>query len=99
MNEHALDSLLLRGTKTWQKGNCKTTIDLVLASEELASKVVKCSIHTTERGSDKDICHIRFWQVKVRSLTVGDIVLNSGFQVGKKSPLATSDNARLLKSK
>lgn len=52
MSEHALYSLLPRGTKTWKNGNHETTIDLVLASEELASTVVKCTIHSTEHGSD-----------------------------------------------
>jgi hypothetical protein len=52
MSEHALHSLLLRGTKTWQKGDSETTIDLVLASEELATSVIKCAIHTTEHDSD-----------------------------------------------
>jgi hypothetical protein len=33
MNEHALRSLLPRGTKTWQQGDQESTIDLVLASE------------------------------------------------------------------
>jgi endonuclease/exonuclease/phosphatase family metal-dependent hydrolase len=52
MSEHALRSLLPRGTKTWQRGNHESTIDLVLASEELATSVVKCTIHGTEHGSD-----------------------------------------------
>jgi hypothetical protein len=52
MSDHALQNLLPRGTKTWQQGNRESTIDLVLASEELATSVVKCTIHTTERGSD-----------------------------------------------
>jgi endonuclease/exonuclease/phosphatase family metal-dependent hydrolase len=52
MSEHALRSLLLRGTKTWQLGNQESTIDLVMASEELATSVVKCTVHTTEHGSD-----------------------------------------------
>lgn len=52
MSDNALRSLLPRGTKTWQRGSCETTIDLVLASEELASTMVKCVIHTTEHGSD-----------------------------------------------
>jgi hypothetical protein len=52
MSEHALHSLLPRGTKTWQKGDSETTIDLVLASEELAGSVIKCDIHMTEHGSD-----------------------------------------------
>ena len=52
MSEHALRSLLPRGTKTWQRGNHESTIDLVLASEELATSVIKCTIHATEHGSD-----------------------------------------------
>ncbi|EAQ84521.1 hypothetical protein CHGG_08535 [Chaetomium globosum CBS 148.51] len=36
MNEFALRSLLRRGTKTWHVGDYDTTIDLVLASAELA---------------------------------------------------------------
>jgi endonuclease/exonuclease/phosphatase family metal-dependent hydrolase len=52
MSEHALRSLLPRGTKTWQRGNHESTIDLVLASEELATLVVKCTVYTTEHGSD-----------------------------------------------
>ena len=52
MSDHSLRSLLPRGTKTWQSGNRETTIDLILTSEELASTVVKCTIHETEHGSD-----------------------------------------------
>jgi hypothetical protein len=56
MNEFALSSLLKRGTKTWQggghSGDCESTIDLVLASENLTDSTVKCAIHGTEHGSD-----------------------------------------------
>ena len=52
MDDYSLCSLLPRGTKTWQNANHETTIDLILASEELASMMVKCMIHTTEHGSD-----------------------------------------------
>jgi ribonuclease HI len=52
MSEHALRSLLPRGIKTWHNGDHESTIDLVLASEELATSVAKCTIHTTEHGSD-----------------------------------------------
>lgn len=52
VNEHALLSLLPRGTKTWQEGDRESTIDLVLASEELAATVLNCRIHGTEYGSD-----------------------------------------------
>ncbi|KAJ6041450.1 hypothetical protein N7460_006840 [Penicillium canescens] len=56
MNEFSLSSLLKRGTKTWhgggQNGDCESTIDLVLASENLTQSMVKCAIHGTEHGSD-----------------------------------------------
>ena len=52
MNEFALSSLLRRGTKTWHGGEHATTIDLVLASDELAASMVKCAIHSNEHGSD-----------------------------------------------
>ncbi|KAJ5101078.1 hypothetical protein N7456_007130 [Penicillium angulare] len=56
MSEFALNSLLKRGTKTWQGegqyGDCESTIDLVLASDNLADLMTKCAIHGTEHGSD-----------------------------------------------
>ena len=52
MTEFALNSLLPRGTKTWQGGNYETTIDLVLVSKELADTMLKCAIYKTEHGSD-----------------------------------------------
>jgi hypothetical protein len=52
MSEHSLQSLLPRGTKTWQEGDTETTIDLVLASTELAEEVMRCGIHQNEHGSD-----------------------------------------------
>ncbi|RKL00430.1 hypothetical protein BFJ70_g17447, partial [Fusarium oxysporum] len=52
MNDFMLRSLLRRGTKTRQSGDYETTIDLVLASEELADANIKCAIHGTEHGSD-----------------------------------------------
>jgi hypothetical protein len=52
MNEFELMSLLPRGTKTWSSGDFETTVDLVLASADLASSTVKCMIHGTEHGSD-----------------------------------------------
>jgi hypothetical protein len=46
MNECALSGLLKRGTKTWHgggySGDCESTIDLVLASENLTDSVIKC---------------------------------------------------------
>jgi ribonuclease HI/exonuclease III len=52
MTELALNSLLKRGTKTWHGGDYETTIDLVLASEELTDTILKCTAHKTEHGSD-----------------------------------------------
>ncbi|KAH7464218.1 hypothetical protein FOMA001_g17818 [Fusarium oxysporum f. sp. matthiolae] len=52
MNDFMLRSLLRRGTKTWQGRNYETTIDLVLASEELADATINCAVHGTEHGSD-----------------------------------------------
>jgi hypothetical protein len=52
MNDFMLRSLLCRGTKTWQGRNYETTIDLVLASEELADATIRCAIHGTEHGPD-----------------------------------------------
>ncbi|KAI7713817.1 hypothetical protein KC353_g7264, partial [Hortaea werneckii] len=40
MNRWGLESLLPRGTKTWQNASRATTIDLMLASQELASSVL-----------------------------------------------------------
>ena len=52
MKELALQSTLRRGTKKLQRGNQESTIDLVLASEEFAERVIKCKIHDREHGSD-----------------------------------------------
>ncbi|KAF4546910.1 Hypothetical protein D9617_102g071690 [Elsinoe fawcettii] len=52
MNGWSLESLLPRGTRTWQNATRATTIDLMLASQELASYVLRCRIHDTEHGSD-----------------------------------------------
>ncbi|KAJ5264436.1 hypothetical protein N7505_007229 [Penicillium chrysogenum] len=58
MNEFALSSLLKRGTKTWHggghSGDCESTIDLVLASENLTDSMIKCAILGTDHGSDHD---------------------------------------------
>ncbi|KZL68744.1 reverse transcriptase, partial [Colletotrichum incanum] len=52
MNEFGLSSLLPRGTKTWQRGEHQSTIDLVLASEDPTNSLIKCAIHETDHGSD-----------------------------------------------
>jgi hypothetical protein len=60
MSDHDLQSLLPRGTKTWQQGSHDLIIDLVLASEEPAMSVVKCIVHTTEHGSDHKVIKTAF---------------------------------------
>ncbi|KAJ5531445.1 hypothetical protein N7527_004838 [Penicillium freii] len=56
MNEFALSRLLKRGTKLWygagQSGDCESTIDLTLASDNLTDSMIKCAIYGTEHGSD-----------------------------------------------
>jgi hypothetical protein len=52
MNRWSLESLLPRGNKTWQDKRYATTIDLMLASQELASSILKWRIQGTEHGSD-----------------------------------------------
>ncbi|KAJ6436835.1 reverse transcriptase [Purpureocillium lavendulum] len=52
MNEHGLCSLLPRGTRTWQGQDQESTIDLVLATSELADTMVTCVPHPTDHGSD-----------------------------------------------
>ena len=52
IEDYSLRSLLPRGTKTWQNGNCKITINLILASDELASTIVKYTVYRTEYGFD-----------------------------------------------
>ena len=52
MNEHGLCSLLPRGTKTWHGPDKESTIDLMLATSELADEVMTCAVHPNEHGSD-----------------------------------------------
>jgi hypothetical protein len=44
--------MLPRGTKTWHARQKESTIDLVLASEDLVGALVKCTTHETDHGSD-----------------------------------------------
>lgn len=64
MNEFALSSLLKRGTKTWHGGGLggdySSTIDLVLASENLTDAMVKCAVHETDHGSDHRVLETVF---------------------------------------
>jgi hypothetical protein len=59
MNEFALSSLLKRGTKTWQGGgqggDYESTIDLVLASENLTDSA---SLYSTLPSDSKVILHL-----------------------------------------
>lgn len=52
MGEFSLSSLLPRGTMTWQDDKYESTIDLVLASEGLAERMIRCNTHGTDHGSD-----------------------------------------------
>jgi hypothetical protein len=56
MNEFTLSSLLKQGTKIWQGGgqgrDYESTINLILASENLTDSMVKCVIYRIEHGSD-----------------------------------------------
>lgn len=56
MNKFARSSLVKRGTKTGhgggKSGDYESTIDLVLASENLTDSMVRCAIHRTEHGSN-----------------------------------------------
>jgi exonuclease III len=60
MSDYSISSLLPRGTKTWHNDRYESTIDLVLASEELALAVVKCRTHSTEHGSDHQAIETMF---------------------------------------
>ena len=52
MGAQAMHSLLPRGTKTWQRGEMETTIDLTLATSGLAAAMTRCEVYETEHGSD-----------------------------------------------
>ncbi|KAM4063309.1 endonuclease-reverse transcriptase domain-containing protein [Hirsutella rhossiliensis] len=48
MDDFGLSSLLPRGTKTWQRSDEESTIDLVLASAELADELTSCGEQAEE---------------------------------------------------
>jgi hypothetical protein len=52
MGDLGMNSMLLRGTKTFKVGLYKTTIDLALTLDGLFQKMLKCQIHDTEHGLD-----------------------------------------------
>ncbi|KAJ6438998.1 hypothetical protein O9K51_08401 [Purpureocillium lavendulum] len=60
MNEHGLRSLLPRGTRTWQGPDQESTIDLILATMELADEMITCVPHPTDHGSDHRALHTTF---------------------------------------
>lgn len=60
MDEHSLCSLLPRGTKTWQSGDIESTIELVLASIELADQLLRYTIHPCDHSSDHRVIEIAF---------------------------------------
>jgi Endonuclease-reverse transcriptase len=52
MGRLGLDSLLPRGTITWQNGRHESTVDLMLASPDLAKDFFHCRPHPSSHGSD-----------------------------------------------
>lgn len=54
MHEAGLQSLLKRGTPTWEHESLDrtSTIDLVLGSEGVQDNLITCQIHDTDHGSD-----------------------------------------------
>jgi hypothetical protein len=74
MNQHGLCTLLPRGTKTYQGPKGETTIDLVLASSEIAADLIRCSIPPVEHGSDHRTIETEF-DVSTQERTVGQRLL------------------------
>ena len=52
IGDFSLHSLLPRRVKTWARNGQQSTIDLVLASDQLAASLIKCGVHGVEHGSD-----------------------------------------------
>ena len=52
MLEHKLELLLPLGTITCEKKNKRSTLDLVLGTEDLASRVIACQVTDAFSGSD-----------------------------------------------
>jgi endonuclease/exonuclease/phosphatase family metal-dependent hydrolase len=50
--ELRLQSLLPKGTVTWQVGDRESTIDLIFVTERLAEEYQHCRVHRTEHRSD-----------------------------------------------
>ncbi|OAQ61336.1 reverse transcriptase [Purpureocillium lilacinum] len=60
MSEYGLCSLLPRGTRTWRRQDQESTIDLVLATSELADEMLTCALHATDPGSDHQAIQTTF---------------------------------------
>jgi hypothetical protein len=60
MNEFDLISLLPRGTKIWSGRDFEIIIDLVLASSDLASSIIKYIIYSTEYRSNYHAIKMEF---------------------------------------
>ena len=52
IGDYSLHCLLPKGTKTWARDRQESTIDLIFASEELSTTLIKCGLHEVEHGSD-----------------------------------------------
>jgi endonuclease/exonuclease/phosphatase family metal-dependent hydrolase len=50
--DYSLRSLLPNGTKTWARNGQESTVDLIFASDELATTLIQCRAHGIEHGSD-----------------------------------------------
>src|SRR3981189_1726231 len=52
IGDFSLHSLLPIRVKTWARNGQQSTIDLILASDELAATLIKSGVHEVEHGSD-----------------------------------------------
>jgi endonuclease/exonuclease/phosphatase family metal-dependent hydrolase len=52
IGDYSLQCLLLKGIKTWARNGQESTIDLIFASEELATTLIKCGVYGIEHRSD-----------------------------------------------
>lgn len=78
-----------RGTKTWQNRRHASTIDLMLASEALASTVLTCKIHGTGHGSDHRVIETTFDVWNYRNTSSNPDYFSKmplGQRVGNSSP-------------
>jgi ribonuclease HI len=57
LEQNNLQLLAPRGVATWERGEWKSTIDLIMASERLSEDTIKCKIWDNEYGSDHRAIH------------------------------------------